>query len=326
VIASQAVISGAFSVTRQAIQLGYLPRMSIVHTSEREIGQIFIPVLNWSLAVFVIALVLGFQTSSNLASAYGIAVTGTMIIDTVLIALVMFLLWQWPAKLTVPLIAFFLIIDVSFFLANSTKILHGGWFPLTIGITIFVLLNTWNQGRRLLQAGLERDAIPAEDFLKNVSSRIVRVPGTAIFLAGVSGGVPLSLLHNLKHNHVLHERVVLLSVIIDEVPHVPPERRVEGHALGSNCFRVNLHYGYMQETNIPKTLANARYDQLGFFYEPLQISYFLSRKTVVPSSKPGMSLWREKLFAWMVRSSATAMDFFHLPVNRVVELGGQVEI
>jgi KUP system potassium uptake protein len=326
VIASQAVISGAFSVTRQAIQLGYLPRMSIVHTSEREIGQIYIPVLNWTLGLFVMALVLGFQTSSNLASAYGTAVTGTMIIDTVLIALVMFLLWRWPAKLTVPLITFFLIIDLAFFLANSTKILHGGWFPLTIGITIFVLLTTWNHGRALLQAGLERDAIPAEDFLGKVSNRTMRVPGTAVFLASVTGGVPLSLLHNLKHNHVLHERVVLLSVVVDEVPFVPPERCVEGHGIGSNCFRVNLHYGYMQETNIPKTLANARYDQLGFFYEPLQISYFLSRKTVVPSSKPGMSLWREKLFAWMVRSSATPMDFFYLPVNRVVELGGQVEI
>jgi KUP system potassium uptake protein len=326
VIASQAVISGAFSVTRQAIQLGYLPRMSIVHTSEREIGQIYIPVLNWTLGLFVIALVLGFQTSSNLASAYGIAVTGTMIIDTVLIALVMFLLWRWPGRLTVSLITLFLVIDLAFFLANSTKLLHGGWFPLTIGIVIFVLLITWNHGRALLTAKLERDAFPAEDFLTNVSSRIVRVPGTAVFLASITGGVPLSLLHNLKHNHVLHERVVLLSVVIEEVPYVPPERCIEGHEIGNNCFRVNLHYGYMQPTDIPKTLANARYDQLGFFYEPLQISYFLSRKTVVPSSRPGMSLWREKLFAWMVRSSATPMDFFCLPVNRVVELGGQVEI
>jgi len=326
VIASQAVISGAFSVTRQAIQLGYLPRMSIVHTSEREIGQIYIPVLNWALGVFVIALVLGFQTSSNLASAYGTAVTGTMIIDTVLIGLVMFLLWRWPVKLAAVLIAFFLSIDLAFFLANSTKLVHGGWFPLTIGIVIFVLLTTWNHGRALLTARLERDAFPAEEFLKKVSSRIVRVPGTAVFLASITGGVPLSLLHNLKHNHVLHERVVLLSVVIEEVPYVPPERRVAGHKIGNNCFRVNLHYGYMQETNIPRTLANARYDQLGFFYEPLQISYFLSRKTVIPSSRPGLAPWREKLFAWMVRSSATPMEFFHLPVNRVVELGGQVEI
>ncbi|EWY37645.1 potassium transporter Kup [Skermanella stibiiresistens SB22] len=326
VIASQAVISGAFSVTRQAIQLGYLPRMNIVHTSEREIGQIYIPALNWTLAVFVIALVLGFQTSSSLASAYGIAVTGTMIIDTVLIAMVMLLLWKWAAKPTILLIAFFLFIDLSFFLANSTKILHGGWFPLAVGIAIFILLTTWNYGRALLKAGLERDAIPVEDFFANVSTRITRVPGTAVFLASVSGGVPLSLLHNLKHNHVLHERVVLLSVIVDEVPFVPADRCVESQEIGGNCFRVNLHYGYMQATNIPKTLANARYDQLGFFYEPMRISYFLSRKTVIPSSKPGMSLWREKLFAWMVRSSATPMEFFCLPVNRVVELGGQVEI
>lgn len=328
VIASQAVISGAFSVTRQAIQLGYLPRMNIVHTSEREIGQIYIPVLNWTLGLFVMALVLGFQTSSNLASAYGIAVTGTMIIDTVLIALVMTLLWRWSVRLTVMVIGFFLIIDLAFFLANSTKILHGGWFPLAVGIVIFVLLTTWNKGRALLRAGLEHEAIPAEDFLRNVldSERIVRVPGTAVFLANITGGVPLSLLHNLKHNHVLHQRVVLLSVVIEEVPYVSPERCVEGHEISSNCFQINLHYGYMQATNIPKTLANARYDQLGFSYEPMQISYFLSRKTVIPVSRLGMSLWREKLFAWMVRSSATPMDFFCLPVNRVVELGAQVEI
>jgi KUP system potassium uptake protein len=300
--------------------------MSIVHTSEREIGQIYIPVLNWTLAVFVIALVLGFQTSSNLASAYGVAVTGTMVIDTVLIALVMFLLWKWSPRLTVPLIAFFLIIDLAFFLANSTKILHGGWFPLTIGLVIFLMLTTWNRGRALLKAGFERNAIPEAEFFKDVSQKVARVPGTAIFLANVTGGVPLSLLNNLKHNHVLHERVVLLSVIIDEVPHVPSERRVEGFDLGCNCHRLNLHYGYMQSPNIPQTLANARYDQIGFFYEPTRISYFLSRKTVIPSPKPGMSLWREKLFAWMVRSSATPMDFFYLPVNRVVELGGQVEI
>jgi KUP system potassium uptake protein len=326
VIASQAVISGAFSVTRQAIQLGYLPRMTIVHTSAREIGQIYIPVLNWSLGLFVIALVLGFQTSSNLASAYGIAVTGTMIIDTVLIAMVMLLLWRWPAKLTLILTTFFLSIDLAFFSANSAKILHGGWFPLAVGIGIFILLTTWNYGRALLQTSVERDAIPAEDFFTRISERITRVPGTAIFLASAAGGVPLSLLHNMKHNHVLHDRVVLLSVIIDEVPFVPPERCVEGREIGNNCFRVNLRYGYMQATNIPKTLANARRDQLGFFYEPMQISYFLSRKTVIPSSKPGMSLWREKLFAWMVRSSATPMEFFHLPINRVVELGAQVEI
>ncbi|WP_407697342.1 potassium transporter Kup [Skermanella rosea] len=326
VIASQAVISGAFSVTRQAIQLGYLPRMNIVHTSEREIGQIYIPVLNWTLGLFVMALVLGFQTSSNLASAYGIAVTGTMIIDTVLIALVMFLLWKWPAKPALVLIAFFLFVDLAFFLANSTKILHGGWFPLAVGIAIFVLLTTWNHGRALLRARLESDAPPAEDFFARISDRIVRVPGTAVFLAGVTGGVPSSLLHNLKHNQVLHERVVLLSVIIEEVPFVPPERCVESRRIGDNCFRVILHYGYMQSTNIPKTLANARYDQLGFFYEPMRLSYFLSRKTVIPSSRPGMSQWRERLFAWMVRSSATPMEFFCLPVNRVVELGGQVEI
>jgi KUP system potassium uptake protein len=325
VIASQAVISGAFSVTRQAMYLGYLPRMSIVHTSETEIGQIYIPVLNWTLAIFVVALVVGFQTSTNLASAYGVAVTGTMVIDTVLIALVMFLLWKWPPHLTVPLIAFFLIVDLAFFLANSTKILHGGWFPLTIGLVIFLLLTTWNRGRALLKAGFERNAIPEEEFFREVSEEATRVPGTAIFLANATG-VPLSLLNNLKHNHVLHERVILLSVIIEEVPYVPYDGRVRGIDLGCNCHRVNLHYGYMQSPNIPQTLANARYNQLGFIFEPATVSFFLSRKTVIPSSKPGMPIWREKLFAWMFRSSANPLEFFCLPFDRVVELGGQVEI
>ena len=326
VIASQAVISGAFSVTRQAMYLGYLPRMSIVHTSETEIGQIYIPVLNWTLAGFVLALVLGFQTSTNLASAYGVAVTGTMVIDTVLIALVMVLLWQWPRRYTVPLVAFFLIVDLSFFIANSTKILHGGWFPLTIGLVIFLLLTTWNRGRALLKDGFERNAIPEAEFFKKVAEDVTRVPGTAIFLANVTGGVPLSLLNNLKHNHILHERVILLSVIIEEVPYVSHERRVEGIDLGCNCNRVNLHYGYMQSPNIPQTLAEARYNQLGFIYEPATVSYFLSRKTVIPSPKPGMPIWREKLFAWMFRSSANPLEFFCLPFDRVVELGGQVEI
>jgi KUP system potassium uptake protein len=326
VIASQAVISGAFSVTRQAMHLGYLPRMSIVHTSETEIGQIYIPVLNWTLAGFVLALVLGFQTSTNLASAYGVAVTGTMVIDTVLIALVMVLLWRWPRRYTVPLVAFFLIVDLSFFFANSTKILHGGWFPLTIGLVIFLLLTTWNRGRALLKDGFERNAIPEAEFFRKVAEEVTRVPGTAIFLANVTGGVPLSLLNNLKHNHILHERVVLLSVIIDEVPYVSHERRVEGMDLGCNCNRVNLHYGYMQSPNIPRALREARYNQLGFSYEPATVSYFLSRKTVIPSAKPGMPIWREKLFAWMFRSSANPLEFFCLPFDRVVELGGQVEI
>ena len=246
--------------------LGYLPRMGIVHTSETEIGQIYIPILNWTLAVFVLALVVGFQTSTNLASAYGVAVTGTMVIDTVLIALVMVLIWHWPRRYTVPLVAFFLIVDLSFFFANSTKILHGGWFPLTIGLGIFLLLTTWNRGRALLKDGFERNAIPEAEFFRKVAEDVVRVPGTAIFLANVTGGVPLSLLNNLKHNHILHERVILLSVIIEEVPYVSHERRVEGIDLGCNCNRVNLHYGYMQSPNIPQTLAEARYNQLGFIY------------------------------------------------------------
>jgi KUP system potassium uptake protein len=326
VIASQAVISGAFSVTRQAIQLGYLPRMTIVHTSEREIGQIYIPFLNWTLMLFVMALVLGFQSSSKLASAYGTAVTGTMVIDSLLIAMVMFLLWGWGRRRVFIMVGCFLALDLAFFLANSTKILHGGWFPLAIGLAVFLILTTWKRGRVLLMARLRHDALPVEDFLASLSERVVRVPGTAMFLTGTAEGVPLALLHNLKHNKVIHERVVLLTVIVDEVPFVNPDRRIEASLLAPGFHRLALRYGFMEDPNIPKALAHARSDQLGFFYEPMSISYFLSRETLIPSSAPGMALWREHMFAILSRMATSAMDFFHLPSNRVVELGSQVEI
>ena len=326
VIASQAVISGAFSVTRQAIQLGYLPRMTIVHTSEREIGQIYIPFLNWTLMLFVMALVLGFQSSSKLASAYGTAVTGTMVIDSLLIAMVMFLLWGWGRRRVFIMVGCFLALDLAFFLANSTKILHGGWFPLAIGLAVFLILTTWKRGRVLLIERLRHDAMPVVDFLASLSDRVVRVPGTAMFLTGTSEGVPLALLHNLKHNKVIHERVVLLTVIVDEVPFVNPDRRIEASVLAPGFHRLMLRYGFMEDPNIPKALAHARSDQLGFFYEPMSISYFLSRETLIPSSVPGMALWREHMFAILSRMATSAMDFFHLPSNRVVELGSQVEI
>ena len=315
VIASQAVISGAFSVTRQAMYLGYLPRMSIVHTSETEIGQIYIPVLNWTLAIFVMALVVGFQTSSNLASAYGVAVTGTMVIDTVLIALVMVLLWQWPRQLTVPLVGFFLIVDLAFFLGQFHQ--DPAW--------------------RLVPADHRPRHIPAADHLEpgpraaegrlgaqRHSGRGILQEGLGRTRAGAGNGD----LPGERHRR----RAAVAASQPQAQPHPARTRRPaerhhrggalrlaraarRGHRSGCNCYRVNLHYGYMQATNIPKTLANARYDQLGFFYEPLQISYFLSRKTVIPSSKPGMPLWREKLFAWMVRSSANA-DGLLLPARQ----------
>jgi len=326
VIASQAVISGAFSVTRQAIQLGYLPRMTIIHTSEKEIGQIYIPVLNWVLMIFVTALVIGFQSSSNLASAYGVAVTGTMVIDACLIGMVMILLWGWNRRRVFLLLGVFMALDLAFFLANSTKIPHGGWFPLAIGIVIFVFLTTWKKGRALLMAKLSTEAMPVEDFVAALSDRVVRVPGTAIFLTGTREGVPLALLHNMKHNKVLHERVILMTVSMEEVPVVSEERRIESVQLSPGIQRLILRFGFMEDLNIPKTLAHARTDQLGFFYEPMSISYFLSRETIIASASPGMAPWREELFAWMARSATNAMDFFHLPSNRVVELGAQVEI
>ena len=326
VIASQAVISGAFSVTRQAIQLGYLPRMTIIHTSEKEIGQIYIPVLNWTLMFFVMALVIGFRTSSNLASAYGVAVTGTMVIDACLIGMVMVLLWGWNRRRVLMLLGVFMTVDVAFFLANATKIPHGGWFPLAVGLSIFVLLTTWKRGRALLMARLRADNMPEDVFLASLSDKVARVPGTAIFLTGTTEGIPLALLHNLKHNKVIHERVVILTVLNEEIPAVSSARRIETHELAPGFQRLILRFGFMEDTNIPKTLAHARSDQLGFFYEPMSISYFLSRETIIPSSVPGMAVWREHLFAWMARSATSAMDFFHLPSNRVVELGSQVEI
>ncbi len=326
VIASQAVISGAFSVTRQAVQLGYLPRMSIIHTSEKEIGQIYVPVLNWVLMVFVMILVVGFRSSSNLASAYGVAVTGTMLIDATLIGMVMLLRWNWSVRKVSILLALFVPLDLAFFLANAGKIPHGGWFPLAIALVVFLLLTTWKRGRGLLMSKLADDNMPVDVFLMSLSSRVHRVPGISIFLTGTREGVPMALLHNLKHNKVIHERVVFLTVTIEDIPFVTAENRLDSTELAPNFQRVHLRFGFMEDPNIPKTLAQARSDQLGFFYEPMSISYFLSRETIIPSKAPGMTLWREYLFAWMARSATGAMEFFHLPSNRVVELGSQVEI
>ncbi len=325
VIASQAVISGAFSVTRQAIQLGYLPRMTIAHTSEHEMGQIYIPFVNWSLMLMVIALVLGFKTSSNLAAAYGIAVTGTMVIDTVLAALVMMLIWNWRSKRVVLAVGAFLIVDLAYFFANSVKIPHGGWFPLAMSAVMFILLTTWNRGRSSLRQAMEREAIPVETIMDSMS-HLARVRGTAVYLSGTAHGVPLALLHNLKHNQVLHERVVLMTVQVDSAPFVHNEKRIEAKPLGNDFHRVVLHYGFMEMPNIPKALANARETELGFFYEPMRTSYFVSRVIVLPTGRSGMAPWRESIFAWMVQNAATAKDFFHLPMNRVVELGSTVEI
>ena len=326
VIASQAVISGTFSVTQQAIQLGYIPRMKMVHTSVHEIGQIYIPFLNWLLLICVTALVLGFGSSSNLAAAYGVAVTGTMLIDTLLVATVMALLWKWSRNKILLLAGLFLAVDLAYFLACLVKVPDGGWFPLAAGFAIFVLLTTWKRGRNLLLARRTREALSIEAFKKSLSERVTRVPGTAIFLTRAAEGVPAALLHNLKHNKVLHERVVLLTVQTEEFPFVPPELRATHKDFGDNLLQLTLRFGFMETPDIPKAIANATEVQLGFFYDVFSTTYFLSRETVIPVDTPDMVVWRKYLFAGMMRNAAGAAEFFKLPHNRVVELGAQVEV
>ncbi len=324
VIASQAVVTGAYSITRQAMQLGFLPRMATIHTSESESGQIYIPFVNWLLMVAVIALVLGFQSSTNLAAAYGIAVTGTMLIASIQLTVVMFGLWKWNPWIAGFIGGFFIIIDLAYFAANMTKLTHGGWFPLAIGVAIVIFLTTWKKGRELLFARRAEDAMPVDTFLASLNPNVTRVPGTSVFLSGTIEGVPHALLHNLKHNRVVHERVVFLTVVTEEVPHVSEQDRLEVQHLGRRFYRFILRYGYLDETDIPAALKAAT--RLNFEFNDMETSFFLGRETIMPSRRPGMALWREHLFAWMMRSATSAMDFFKLPPNRVVELGTQVEI
>jgi len=323
-IASQAVISGAFSITHQAMQMGFIPRLSVRHTSETEGGQIYIPSINWALMVAVLVLVFTFQNSSNLASAYGIAVTGAVTIDTLLMAVLLVGVWKWRWWYAAPVVILFLIVDGAYFAANLTKVADGGWFPLLIGFVAFTLLTTWARGRKLMRERMSEVALPIEIFAKSAKNSATRVPGTAIFMASSAAGVPSALLHNIKHNKVLHERVVILTVLIADVPYVPDEKRCEYHDLGDGFYRAILHYGFMQETNVPEGLKTLK--QCGGEFEMMSTSFFLSRQTLLPSDKPGMPIWREKIFAWMLRNAATAMEFFRLPTNRVVELGSQVEI
>ncbi len=324
-IASQAVISGAFSVTHQAIQLGFVPRLSTVHTSESEANQIYIPVINWALLIAVLVLVLTFRNSSNLAAAYGIAVTGAMLIDTALLAVLLFTVWKWKPWVSIPLLAVFFIVDGAYFAANLTKIPEGGWFPLLVGAIVFTLLTTWARGRFLMRQRMQEAGMPMEVFVKSASGSATRVPGTAIFMASQAAGVPHALLHNMKHNKVIHERVVILTVQIEEVPYIDVGERCAVTDLGEGFFRIVLRYGFLQATDIPKALAEIE-GVCGPKFDMMSTSFFLSRQTLIAADKPGMILWREKLFAWMLRNSATAMEFFNLPTNRVVELGSQVEI
>jgi len=323
IIASQAVITGAFSVTQQAIQLGFIPRMTIKYTSLNA-GQIYIPVINWALMIAVILLVLVFERSSNLTAAYGIAVTGAMLIDNVLLAVVLTNLWNWKWWQSWPLLAMFFALDTAYLSANFTKIPDGGWVPLVMGLSIFTLLTTWSKGRALMRQNMAEGTIPFEVFAKSAHTSAARVPGTAVFMSSTAAGVPSALLHNIKHNKVLHERVVVLTVAIEDVPYVEADQRSTVKQYGEGFYKVALRFGFLEETDVPTALSGVT--MCGEPFQMMKTSFFLSRQTLIPSSKPGMALWREKLFAWMLRNAASAMEFFRLPTNRVVELGSQVEI
>ena len=325
VIASQALISGAFSLTLQAVQLGYSPRMRIDHTSAKERGQIYVPAVNWMLMVSCIALVLGFRTSSALAAAYGIAVTTTMTITTVLFYFVAREKWQWHPLAAGLVTSVFLVVDVAFWSANLLKIPNGGWFPLVVGAIIFTLLATWKRGRQILRKRLRESAPARTEFLTALMAHPPqRVAGTAVFMYGSSQQAPPALLHNLKHNKVLHERVVFLIVRSEEVPFVSEAERTSVTALDHGMWQVDLRYGFMDAIDIPAALASIKSDALRL--HPLDTTYFLGRETLIATGRPGMALWRERLFALMSRNAQTATAYFRLPPNRVVELGAQVEI
>ncbi|GLK87989.1 potassium transporter Kup [Pseudomonas turukhanskensis] len=325
IIASQAVISGAFSLTRQAIQLGYVPRMFIQHTSSHEQGQIYIGAVNWTLMVGVVLLVLGFESSSALAAAYGVAVTGTMLIDTLLASAVVLLLWRWSPWVSVPMLLAFFLVDSLFFAANLPKILQGGAFPVVIGSVLFILMTTWKRGRQLLVDRLDESAIPLPLFISSIRVQPPhRVQGTAVFLTARADAVPHALLHNLLHNQVLHETVVLLTVMNEDEPRVPNERRFEVDAFGEGFYRVVLHFGFMDETDVPAALGLCHLEDLDF--SPMRTTYFLSRETIISTKLVGMARWREMLFAFLLKNANGNLRFFNLPLNRVIELGTQVEI
>ncbi|WP_235973857.1 potassium transporter Kup [Parasphingopyxis marina] len=324
IIASQAVISGAFSVTQQAIQLGFMPRLKINHTNAATVGQIYIPFINWALMVMVILLVLTFRSSSSLTSAYGVAVTGAMLIDTCLLTVLLFGFWKWNKFWAGLLVGLFFVVDGLFFAANLTKIPDGGWFPLAVGLAAFVMLTSWAKGRSLIIARMREAAMPVQVFVKSAAGSATRVPGTAVFMTTSPEGVPHALLHNLKHNKVLHERIVLLTVSILDRPFVADEERIHYEDLGAGFYRIILRYGFMQDTDVPMALE--KITTCGPPFRMIETSFFLARQTLLTSENPGMAPWREKLFAWMLRNAESAMQFFRLPANRVVELGSQVEI
>ena len=340
IVASQALISGAFSLTRQAVQLGYIPRVTIVHTSRSQIGQIYIPEVNWALWVGCLALVVGYQSSTNLAAAYGIAVTGTMLITTLLFHTVACDRWHWPKWRARSLTALFLLVDVAFFSANIIKIGEGGWFPIAVGLGVYLLMTTWNRGRNRLQAIVHENTLGMDLFLADVGRRQPpRVPGTAVILTPDNGGAPPVLLHHLKHNKVLHDKVILMSVVTEEIPAVDEDERVQCEVLGQGFYKVIAHYGFMESPDVPAALSllsRPGLDGNPVAIKPMETSFYLGRETLivsrntpptapVPEAIGRMSMWRKRLFALMTRNARSATTFFGLPPNRVVELGAQIQ-
>ena len=325
IIASQAVISGAFSLTRQAVQLGYLPRVEIEHTSASEIGQIYVPTLNWVLMFACLALVVGFGTSSHLAAAYGVAVTTDMVFATLLFTAVAYRRWHWPAAAVLAMAAGFLAMDLSFWSANLVKVPHGGWFPLVLAATVFTLMTTWKTGRELLRSRLSPGQLSLADTIAQLEhSRVPRVPGIAVFMYSDPEATPPALLHNLKHNRILHERVVVLSIINHDVPYIGRKDRVQTRTLTNGFYRITLHYGFMEDPNVPRDIKWGETDDLKF--KSLETSYFLGRERLVPSKRPGLAHWRKQLFSLLSQNARSAADFYQLPNNRVVELGTQIEL
>jgi len=325
VIASQAMISGAYSIARQCVQLGFLPRLVVRHTSDTEEGQIYLPQINLALLIGVLILVLVFRNSDSLAAAYGIAVTGTFVCTTALAVLVFRRQFRWPAFLVALVFVPLLLIDLAFFISNVLKIPEGGWVPLVLGIVLFVLMNTWKRGRDLMFSRFRQDSLPLKSYLARLpQSRTLRVPGIAVFMTGQADYVPGALLHNLKHNKVLHERVLFVTVLNEDEPQVSPERRREVQELAAGIHRVTLRYGFQESPNIPRELASLA--EAGVAFEPMQASYFLGRETLVAAVVPKMSKWRQWLFTVMSRNAVPATEFFRIPSDRVVELGVRVAI
>jgi KUP system potassium uptake protein len=325
VIASQATISGTFSIAQQAISLGFLPRMRVLHTSEREIGQIYIPLVNWLQLAAVVLAVAGFGSSSKLASAYGIAVTATMLITTVLTFFVVRYCWHYNALLSWAATGFFLVIDIAFFSANTLKIVHGGWFPILLGSVMITVMLTWKDGRHLVYENLKKHLIPLEDFLQSLFvSPPARVEGTAVFFRAEGDGVPHAMLHNLLHNKVLHERTVFLTVYNADIPTIPANERIKVTPLGHHCYQVDVHYGFKDERDIPLALQVCK--EHGLEFDMMNTSFFIARQTVIPTVGSGMAMWREALYAMMSRNARDAADYYRVPSNRVIELGTQVEI